>query len=70
MCAYSEERNSNNDAPVLGVRELVDGVADVAVVRLGGAAEAGAGGSFGRHCSCNVMCMRVCVCEVCECGGG
>ena len=44
MHTYSEERNSDDDAPVLGARQLVDGVADVAVVLLGGAAEAGAGG--------------------------
>jgi hypothetical protein len=51
--AYSEERDSDNDAPVLGARQLVDGVADVAVVLLGGTAEAGAGGdSFGGHCCC------------------
>ena len=52
MHTYSEERNSDDDAPVLGARQLVDGVADVAVVLLGGAAEAGAGGSFGRHICC------------------
>jgi hypothetical protein len=46
--AYSKEGDSDNDAPVLGARELVDGVADVAVV-LGGAAGANTSGSFGRH---------------------
>ena len=56
MHTYSEERNCDDDAPVLGARQLVDGVADVAVVLLGGAAEAGAGGdSFGGHC-----CLYVC----------
>lgn len=58
MHTYSEERNSDDDAPVLGARQLVDGVADVAVVLLGGAAEAGAGGdSFGGHvcCMCEVV---------------
>ena len=61
MHTYSEERNCDDDAPVLGARQLVDGVADVAVVLLGGAAEAGAGGdSFGGH-----------VCCMCEgCSGG
>ena len=47
--AYSKEGNGDNDAPVLGARELVNGVADVAGVRLGGATEASALGSFGRH---------------------
>jgi hypothetical protein len=57
---HSEERNSDDDAPVLGARQLVDGVAHVAVVLLGGAAEAGAGGdSFGGHC---FMFVCVCVC--------
>ena len=62
MHTYSEERNCDDDAPVLGARQLVDGVADVAVVLLGGAAEAGAGGdSFGGHC-CMFVCVCVCVC--------
>lgn len=54
--AYSKEGDSDNDAPVLGARKLVDGVADVAVV-LGGAAGANTSGSFGRHvvwCVCGM----------------
>jgi hypothetical protein len=54
--AYSKEGDGDNDAPVLGAGELVDGVADVAGVRLGGAAEASAGGSFGRHVVLCVVC--------------
>jgi hypothetical protein len=49
--AYSKEGNGDNDAPVLRAGELVDGVADVAGVRLDGAATANACRclSFGRH---------------------
>jgi hypothetical protein len=62
---HSEERNSDDDAPVLRARQLVDGVADVAVVLLGGTAEAGAGGdSFGGHVGC--MCEG---CLALEMGG-
>ena len=46
--AYSKEGDSDNDAPVLGARKLVDGVADVAVA-LDGAAGADTSVSFGRH---------------------
>ena len=56
MHTYSEERNCDDDAPVLGARQLVDGVADVAVVLLGGAAEATGGDTFGRHDLC-VVCV-------------
>ena len=52
--AYSKEGDSDNDAPVLGARKLVDGVADVAVA-LDGAAGADTSVSFGRHvvlCCC------------------
>ena len=51
--AYSKEGDSDNDAPILGARKLVDGVADVAVV-LGGAAGANTSGSLGRHVVCCV----------------
>jgi len=54
--AYSKEGDSDNDAPVLGARELVDGVADVAGV-LNGAAGANTGGSFRRHAVCCVCGM-------------
>jgi hypothetical protein len=59
--AYSKEGDGDNDAPVLGAGELVDGVADVAGVRLGGAATANACRclSFGRHV---VMCVVVICC--------
>lgn len=46
--AYSKEGDSDNDAPVLGARKLVDGVADVAVLR-GAAGATNTSGSFGRH---------------------
>lgn len=46
--AYSKEGDSDDDAPVLGARKLVDGVADVAVA-LGRATGANTCGSFGRH---------------------
>lgn len=46
--AYSEERDSNDDTPVLRVGDLVDGAADVGV-GLGGAAEASASDTLGRH---------------------
>lgn len=52
--AYSKEGDSDDDAAVLGARDLVDGVADVAVGS-GGAAEATGGLlSFGRHVWCAV----------------
>jgi len=55
--AYSKEGDSDNDAPVLRARKLVDGVADVAVVLGGAAGATNTSGSFGRHVVC-------CVCGV------
>jgi hypothetical protein len=52
--AYSEEGDSNNDAPVLGARKLVDGVADVAVVLGGAAGATNTSGSFRGHVVCCV----------------
>jgi hypothetical protein len=56
--AYSKEGDGDNDAPVLRAGELVDGVADVAGVRLGGTATANACRclSFRRHIGVFVIC--------------
>lgn len=57
--AYSKEGDGDNDAPVLGARKLVDGVADVAVLR-GAAGATNTSGSFGRHVVCVVLCLWFC----------
>jgi hypothetical protein len=56
--AYSKEGDGDNDAPVLRAGELVDGVADVAGVRLGGTATANACRclSFRRHIGVFLIC--------------
>lgn len=47
--AYSKEGDSDDDAAVLGARDLVDGVADVAVGSGGAAKATGGLLSFGGH---------------------